>query len=109
MKIKHKKTAEIGSSQMMIFTVNVAFGIDSADPEYDNWAPELIKTVENNVRESFRVIELLKKSKAPPMEECKGKINSLKYFNWSSYIYFSQRLQLYCQSLRIMQAHRHLL
>ena len=72
MKIKHKKTAEIGSSQMTNFTVNVAFGIDSSDPDYDNWAPDLLKSVENNVRDSFKIIELLKKSKAPPMDECKG-------------------------------------
>ena len=72
MKIKHKKTAEIGKSQMTIFTVNIAFGVDSSDSDYDNWAPELLKIVENNVKDSFKVIELLKKSKAPPMDECKG-------------------------------------
>ena len=72
MMIKHKKTAEIGAAQMTIFTVNIAFGMDKSDANIDEWAPILLKAVEDDVKVSFKIIEMLKKSKAPPMEECKG-------------------------------------
>ena len=72
MKIKHKKTAEIGVSKMTIFTVNIAFGIDSTDTKSFSVAPTLITAVEDDVKEAFKTIELLKKSRSPPMDECKG-------------------------------------
>ena len=57
---------------MTIFTVDVAFGIDSTDTKSFDIAPTLITAAENNVKEAFKIIELLKKSKAVPMDECKG-------------------------------------
>lgn len=72
MKIKHKKSAEIGAAKMTLFTVNVAFGTESTDSDSLNLAPCLTTAVEDNIKEAFKIIELLKRSKAPSMDECKG-------------------------------------
>ena len=91
---------------MTIYTINIAFGTDKSETDADEWAPTLVKAVENDVKESFKIIEMLKKSKAPPMEECKGEnykthiiddpnpfLIRVMFHHYRSLHFFSQRMQ----------------